>query len=160
MSTHQRNMIKQLPISLPDGRKTDVRSQFAALCYRLKKGKVQVLLITSRSSKRWIVPKGWPIDGKTPAESAAVEAWEEAGVRGFSDGRCIGIFSYSKETENQGELPCLAMVFAIEVDDLAAVYPEVDERKRKWVTRKKASSMVDEPELSRILRDFDPRIGV
>lgn len=159
MSSHQRNMIKQLPISLPGGSKTDVRSQFAALCYRIRKGKVQVLLITSRTRKRWIVPKGWPMDGKTPAESAAVEAWEEAGVRGVSDGRCLGVFSYSKETGEHGALPCLAMVFAIEVQDLAKTYPEVAERKRRWVTRKEAAKLVDEPELSRILRDFDPRVS-
>ena len=157
MSTHQRNMIKQLPISLPGGKKSDVRSQFAALCYRVRKKKVQVLLITSRNTKRWIVPKGWPMDGKTPAESAAIEAWEEAGVRGHSDGRCIGIFSYSKETDSEGELPCLAMVFAVEVASLADDYPEVSERKRTWVSRKQAAKMVDEPELSRILLDFDPR---
>jgi 8-oxo-dGTP pyrophosphatase MutT (NUDIX family) len=160
MSTHQRTIIKQLPISLAGGKKTDVRSQFAALCYRMKKGKPQVLLITSRTTKRWIIPKGWPMDGKTPAESAAIEAWEEAGVRGTSDGRCIGIFSYSKDAEGLGELPCLAMVFAIEVMELADTYPEADERKRKWVSRKKAADLVDEAELARIIRDFDPRGAV
>jgi 8-oxo-dGTP pyrophosphatase MutT (NUDIX family) len=151
-------MIKQLPISLPSGSKTDVRTQFAALCYRVRKKKLQILLITSRTSKRWIVPKGWPMHAKTPAESAAVEAWEEAGVTGFSDGRCIGIFSYSKATEDFGDLPCVAMVFAIETQKLADDYPEASERKRVWVSRKKAAKMVDEPELSRIIRDFDPRI--
>lgn len=158
MSTHQRHMIKQLPISLPQGRKSDVRSQFAALCYRIKKDKVQVLLITSRSTKRWIVPKGWPMDGQTPADSAAIEAWEEAGVRGFSDGRCIGVFSYSKDMDDQGALPCLAMVYAIHVHELADDYPEATERKRKWLSRKQASKLVEEPELARILRDFDPRV--
>ena len=158
MSTHQRNMIKQLPISLPKGAKTDVRTQFGALCYRLRKKKVEVLLITSRTSKRWIVPKGWPMDGKTPAECAAIEAWEEAGVSGVSDGRCIGIFSYSKATGDLGALPCVAMVFAIEVQSMADTYPEAAERKRRWVSRKKAARLVDEPELSRIIRDFDPRV--
>ncbi len=158
MSSHQRNMIKQLPISLPKGAKTDVRTQFGALCYRLRKKKVEVLLITSRTSKRWIVPKGWPMDGKTPAECAAIEAWEEAGVSGVSDGRCIGIFSYSKATDDLGELPCVAMVFAIEVQSMADTYPEAAERKRRWMSRKKAARLVDEPELSRIIRDFDPRV--
>ncbi|MEP1611062.1 MAG: NUDIX hydrolase [Roseobacter sp.] len=156
MNNHQRQMVKQAPISLPRGRKTDVRSQFAAVCYRLKKDKIEVLLITSRTSKRWIVPKGWPVNGKTPAEAAAIEAWEEAGVRGTCDGRCIGIFSYSKDMDGSSVLPCLAMLFAIEVNELADEYPEADQRKRKWVSRKKASKMVDEPELARILRDFDP----
>ena len=160
MSSHQRSMIKQLPISLSVGRKTDVRTQFGALCYRLKKGKVQVLLITSRAAKRWIIPKGWPSDGKTPTESAVIEAWEEAGVRGETDGRCIGIFSYKKDMSDLGSLPCVAMVFAIEVTELAEDYPEAHERDRQWMTRKKASKLVDEPELSRIIRDFDPRTPV
>lgn len=157
MSSHHRTMIKQLPISLPNGNKSDVRTQFAALCYRVRKGKLKILLITSRTTKRWIVPKGWPMDGKTPADSAAIEAWEEAGVRGTCNGQCIGIFSYSKETGSGSELPCVAMVFAIEVADLAEGFPEAAERKRIWVSRKKAAKLVDEPELARIIRDFDPR---
>ena len=98
--------------------------------------------------------------GKTPAESAVIEAWEEAGVRGTSDGRCIGIFSYSKEMNDNAELPCLGMVFAVEVTALEDEYPEVSERQRKWVSRKKAATMVEEPELARILRDFDPHVNV
>ena len=151
-------MKKQLPISMSGARKTDLRTQFAALCYRIVKGKIKVLLITSRETRRWIVPKGWPKDGKTPAASAAEEAWEEAGVRGNSDGRCVGIFSYSKDAGAMGELPCIAMVFAIEVTEMAKHYPEENERDRIWVSRKKASKMVEEPELSRILQDFDPRL--
>lgn len=157
MGTHERKMIKQLPISLPGGRKTDVRTQFAALCYQELKGKLRVLLITSRGTGRWIVPKGWPVDGQTPAESAITEAWEEAGVRGICDGRCIGIFSYSKGHSELGDLPCVAMVFAVEVSEIADKYPEAHQRERKWVSRKKAAKMVDDPELARILRDFDPR---
>ncbi|MEM9577091.1 MAG: NUDIX hydrolase [Pseudomonadota bacterium] len=157
MSTHQRNILEQLPISLSGRHKTDLRSQFGALCYRVRKDeKVEVLLITSRSSGRWIIPKGWPIDGKTPADTAAVEAWEEAGARGVSDGRCVGIFSYRKSTEDMGTLPCVAMVFAIEVVDLEMDFPESEQRERKWVTRKQAAKLVDEPELARIIRDFEP----
>lgn len=97
------------------------------------------------------------MDGCTPAESAALEAWEEAGVRGVCDGRCIGIFSYSKDHPELGDLPCVAMVFAVEVKKIAEKYPESDQRKRKWVSRKQAAAMVDDPELSRILRDFAPQ---
>ncbi len=100
------------------------------------------------------------MDGHTPAECAAIEAWEEAGVHARSDGRCIGVFSYNKDTVALGELPCLAMVFALEVYDQKKCYPEADERERKWVSRKKAAKMVSEPELSRIIRDFDPRASV
>lgn len=157
MSSHQRNMIKQLPISLPEGSKSDVRTQFGALCYRQRKGKLQFLLITSRTTKRWIVPKGWPMDGKSPVESAEIEAWEEGGVKGRCDERCIGIFSYEKATEEGSAVPCVAMVFAIKVSSLLDDFPEAEERKRMWASRKKAAKLVEEPELSRIIRDFDPR---
>ncbi len=157
MITLQPQMTYQAPISLSGRSKTDVRSQFATLCYRLKKNKKpEILLITSRASKRWIIPKGWPMEGKTPIESASLEAWEEAGVRGRSDGRCIGIFSYSKDADALGELPCLVMVFAIEVSELSNTYPEAGERERLWLSRKKAAKRVDEPDLARIIRDFEP----
>lgn len=150
-------MIKQLPISLHGARKGEVRTQFAALCYRIKRGKVQILLITSRNSKRWIVPKGWPMDARTPARSALQEAWEEAGVHGRETGGCIGVYSYEKTRGPVGEVPCLAMLFPVEVVSLAKSYPETDERRRKWVSRKKAARMVAEPELARLIIDFDPR---
>ncbi|MBT8416205.1 MAG: NUDIX domain-containing protein, partial [Silicimonas sp.] len=71
--------IKQRPLRLADGGKRDVRTQFGALCWRVVNDKVQVLLITSRRRKRWILPKGWPMDEATPVEAAQTEAWEEAG---------------------------------------------------------------------------------
>ena len=62
-------MIKQLPLKFRAASKNDVRSQFAALCYRMKASRCEVLLITSRRTGRWIIPKGWPEDGLTPADS-------------------------------------------------------------------------------------------
>lgn len=150
----------QLPISLHGGAKGQARTQFAALCYRMRRGKVQILLVTSRKRGRWIVPKGWPMHGLTPAESAAQEAWEEAGVRGAPSQLCLGVYSYAKDREDCGPLSCLAMLFPVKVVSLAKVYPESDARRRRWVSLKKASRMVLEPELSRIIRDFDPRARV
>lgn len=149
--------IKQLPINLRGARKGDVRSQFAALCYRICNDGTQVLMITTRRTGRWIVPKGWPMDGVTPAESAAREAWEEAGVVGEAQDRCLGLFSYDKVLEPDRRLPCVAMVYPVKVTSLAATYPEMNERRRKWFAPKKAASLVMEPELARILRDFDPK---
>ncbi|MEM6757894.1 MAG: NUDIX hydrolase [Pseudomonadota bacterium] len=150
-------MIKQLPLSLGNAGKSDVRTQFAALCFRVKNGKTQILLITSRGSGRWILPKGWPIDGATPHEAALQEAWEEAGVTGKVSPRPLGIYSYVKESSDDDDLPCVAMIYTVKVKSLAKAFPEADQRKRKWVSPKKAAAMVDEPELSRILRDFNPR---
>ncbi|WP_339770557.1 NUDIX hydrolase [uncultured Pseudosulfitobacter sp.] len=151
-------MIKQLPITVNSARKTDVRTQFAALCWRVMDGKVQILLITSRGSGRWIVPKGWPMDGQTPGEAALTEAWEEAGVLGKVDWRPVGLYSYSKSVDDDSDMPCVAMVYPVRVKSLAKTFPEALERKRRWVGRKKAARLVEEPELAQIIRDFDPKI--
>ena len=148
--------MEQLPLTLPNAGKRDVRTQFAALCYRISKKKPEVLLITSRESGRWIVPKGWPMEGKTPAECAMIEAWEEAGVRGEVTGGCLGLFSYYKSIERNG-LPCVAMVYPVLVTNLEDKFPEAGQRRRKWFRLKKASDKVDEAELAHLLRNFDPR---
>lgn len=150
--------IKQLPIKIQADHKSDVRTQFAALCYRIAKGKTEVLLITSRRTGRWIVPKGWPMNGKTPAESAAQEAWEEAGVVGHPQDRCLGLFSYTKVVDANTDLPCVAMIFPLRVISMSAEFPEAGQRQLKWFSLKKAALLVGEPELARILRDFDPKL--
>ncbi|MFG6582226.1 NUDIX hydrolase [Sulfitobacter sp. 1A12779] len=149
-------MVKQAPISLNGGQKDELRIQFAALCWRRKRGKLQILLITSRGSKRWIIPKGWPMDGKTPAASALVEAWEEGGVVGQARGQCLGVYSYAK-TGADGILPCLAMLYPVKVKALAKHFPEKGQRKRMWCSRRKAARLVEAPDLARLIRDFDPR---
>lgn len=149
----------QLPLRIEAGEKRQSRSQFAALPWRKVDGAVQVLLITSRRTGRWILPKGWPEDGLTPGASAAKEAWEEAGVEGRVIERCIGIFSYTKITADEpGGLPCVTMVFPLRVKRQFGKWPEQHERRRKWFTLKQAAARVDEPELARILRSFDPKV--
>ncbi len=150
-------MIKQLPISVHGARKGDVRTQFAALCFRIKRGKTQILLVTSRRTRRWIVPKGWPMEGRTPAEAALQEAWEEAGVTGRAAGPCVGVYSYAKDVGSMDDLPCLAMLYPVEVKSLAKVYPESGQRRRRWVSAKKAAQLLTERELIRLILDFDPR---
>lgn len=147
---------KQLPISTRGARKTELRTQFAALCYRINKGKLEVLLITSRDTKRWILPKGWPMDGMTPAAAVAQEAWEEAGVRGKPIDQMLGLFSYAKAMGKGQRLKCVALVYPVKVKSLAKDFPEAGQRRRKWMTPKKAAERVREPELKQILRDFDP----
>ncbi|WP_246162273.1 NUDIX hydrolase [Roseovarius faecimaris] len=147
---------RQEPISLADMGKRDLRTQFAALCYRMVKGKPEILLITSRRSGRWIVPKGWPADGKTPSESALTEAWEEAGVIGKAHNVGLGLFSYHKQVDDQTDLPCVAMVYPVKVKSVANKFPEAGMRKRKWLSPKKAAERVNEPELADIIRRFDP----
>lgn len=151
--------VQQIPIDLSDAHKRDLRTQFGALCYRVRRGKVEVMLITSRGSGRWIVPKGWPMDGKTPARTAEIEAWEEGGVRGRVSPECLGLYHYHKSVPGGADLPCVAMLFALKVREVADDFPEADQRKRKWLRPKKAAALVDEPELAHIIRSFDPGRG-
>ncbi len=133
-------------------------AQFAALCYRVRKKKVQILMITSRRTKRWIIPKGWPMDDKTPAEAAAQEAWEEAGVKGSVQQTAEGLFTYTKEGENGApNLPCMTWVFPLRVASLKSDFPERRQRRRKWMSRKKAAASVNEPELAALIKGFTPK---
>lgn len=149
---------RQAPLSVPIDDKRDMRTQFGALCYRIVKDKPQILLVTSRGSKRWIIPKGWPMENVTPAKAALTEAWEEAGVKGKSFDQCLGLYTYVKDELGKKGAPCAVLVYPVKVKSLKDEFPEATERKRKWVSRKKAASMVDEKELKHILRNFDPKL--
>lgn len=131
------------------------RFQVAALCFRKKAGKKEVLLITSRGTGRWILPKGWPIDGLDAADAAMQEAWEEAGVLKGRVGKfSVGAFEYAKTYDSGLSTPCRAEVFPIEVQKMSNDFPERNERSRKWVTPAQASRMVQEPGLREILSEF------
>ncbi|MGI3163247.1 NUDIX hydrolase [Pseudooceanicola sp. 200-1SW] len=133
-----------------------VQTQYCALCYRIVKDKPQILLITSRGTKRWILPKGWPMKSRTPGKAALREAYEEAGVIGRVSETSLGLFPYMKAVEGGADLACVGIVYPVHVRLLKAEYPEAGERKRKWFSRKKAARAVAEPELARILKTFDP----
>ncbi|MGR3323285.1 MAG: NUDIX hydrolase [Pseudooceanicola sp.] len=135
----------------------DVQTQFAALCYRIVKDKPQVLLITSRGTKRWIVPKGWPMKDRSPGDCALREAYEEAGVIGRVATRPLGIYPYLKLMEDGSEVPCAGLLFPVRVSALRAEFPEADQRRRKWFSPKKAARRVEELALSQLLLDFNPR---
>ncbi|MEC3862044.1 NUDIX hydrolase [Mesobacterium sp. TK19101] len=137
-----------------DGSNTEIATQYAALCLRVRKKKLQVLMITSRRNRRWVLPKGWPMDGKSGAETAAQEAWEEAGVRGKCSNDSIGMYTYIKEAEKKEEVdqPCAVMVYPLKVKSLAGKHPEKGQRVRKWMSCKKAARKVWEPELAELLR--------
>lgn len=148
---------KQRPLRLKDQGKHAVRTQFGTLCWRLNGDKVQFLLITSRQRRRWIIPKGWPVDRATPTEAAATEAWEEGGAVGKVAPICLGIYSYNKYVGGSEVFPCVVAVFPMRVKKLHADYPEKDQRRRKWFSRKKAAKLIDEPELAHMILHFDPK---
>lgn len=144
------------PVDMGGAKKSAMRTQFGALCYRMRKGKPEILLVTSRGTKRWIIPKGWPMDGATPGKSAAREAWEEGGVTGKTFETSLGLFTYSKKMGPDKALPCAVIVYPLKVKEVHARYPERKERKRKWLKPADAAKRVSEPELAFMLRHFDP----
>lgn len=147
---------KQLPLKLRKSGKTDVRTQFAALPFRMNGGDIEICLVTSRGSGRWIVPKGWPIHKETPARSAAIEAWEEAGLKGDPIDRCLGVFSYAKPVAGN-PAPIVTLVYPLLVRKSKSNWPEKHERRRKWFSRKKAARKVSEPALKAIIESFSPK---
>ena len=130
--------------------------QYGALCWRDGDAGVEVLLITSRDTGRWVIPKGWPMPGLAPEAAAAQEAWEEAGVNGQINPLCIGRFGYQKGLSVSTTVPCAVAVYGLRVAKLATSYPEAKERQRKWFPLAEAASLVAEPELRQIIAGFTP----
>lgn len=129
--------------------------QTAALCFREHEGEKQVLLITSRGTGRWVIPKGWTMRGLSASQAAVVEAWEEAGVRPQSGPEVpLGSFSYKKVKDSGLPVDVEVLVYAVQVDRLEDDFPESTQRKRAWVRPMDAANMVDEPGLQEILREF------
>lgn len=128
------------------------RFQMAALCYRREGDSLQVLLITSLDTGRWIIPKGWPIPGRDAVEGAVAEAWQEAGVVPARVDRApLGSFRYRKRFKGGAEAPTATKVFPVEVASLAADFPQKERRRREWVKPEEAARAVDEPGLRDIL---------
>ncbi|PUB17528.1 NUDIX hydrolase [Yoonia sediminilitoris] len=124
------------------------RLQVAALCHRGDGDDKEYLLVTSRDTGRWIIPKGWPIRGLKSNEAALQEAWEEAGVRNSKVTKNpVGSYSYQKRQDTGLEIPVETLVYAVAVKDLSEDFPEAHERTRKWVKADAAAAMVNEDEL-------------
>ncbi len=133
------------------------RLQVAALPWRHEAdGRVRVLLVTSRGTGRWIVPKGWPMTGKRSHQAAAQEAWEEAGVRGEIEDRASGAFGYLK-TRGGDRFPCRVEVFALRVTEELPDWPERSQRDRRWAPPEEAARMVQEKALARLILALENR---
>jgi 8-oxo-dGTP pyrophosphatase MutT (NUDIX family) len=127
------------------------RTQYGAICWRIGKAGLDVLLITSRETGRWVIPKGWPIRGLSAPAAAGREAWEEAGVEGPVGKECLGVFSYQKTMPEDQPIPCAVAIYGLKVTKLSRRYPEQHQRRRKWFSAIEAASLVAEPELRNLL---------
>jgi 8-oxo-dGTP pyrophosphatase MutT (NUDIX family) len=126
--------------------------QFAALPWRLgEDGTADVMLITSRETRRWVIPKGWPIKGHKPPEVASREAFEEAGLVGQIIGkRPIGQFHYEKRMK-QGSTLCEVWVYLFRVECQVDDWPEKHERTTQWFDAIEAANVVREGGLAEII---------
>jgi len=133
--------------------------QIAALPVRHNHdGLVVVLLVTSRQTGRWVIPKGWPWPDREEWISAAEEAREEAGVLGTMHPTRIGSYKYDKR-QPTGVLPVHVTVFRLEVTAELATWPECDQRKRCWFSRTEAAAAVEEPELQNLIMQLQNGTG-
>lgn len=127
-------------------------SQVGALCLRDGDKGPQVMMVRS-SRGRWIIPKGWPMDGSTDAETARAEAWEEAGVlKGKVSKAPVGSYMTQKRYDDGRKVPSHVSVYRIDVRKMTADYPEADIRKRKWVRLAKAAKKTTDKGLRRFLK--------
>lgn len=133
------------------------RQQYAALCFRSAADGIEILVVTSRDTGRWIIPKGWPMKDRKPHEAAAIEAFQEAGIRGKVHKKPVGSYTYLKLLDDGDVAPCIVDVFQIEATELAAKFKEKGERRLAWVSPDEAARRVREIELKSLLVEFRPR---
>ncbi len=132
------------------------RAQIGALVWRFHKGVLQVLLVNSRDTGRFVIPKGWTEKKLSDPQAAANEAYEEAGVQGVISTEPLGSFSYTKVIGPGFALPCVITVYPMEAETLLPSWPEMSERVRYWMTLDEAAASVDEPELKLLIEGFVP----
>lgn len=132
--------------------------QVAAIPIRRRAtGAVEVLLVTSRETRRWVVPKGWPWRKVADHDAAAGEAWEEAGVRGHTRRKSIGQFDYLKLRDGKSSM-LRVNVYLLEVAEIARSWPEAKERSRQWFSPARAAELVAEPELKMLLHELQGKL--
>ena len=130
--------------------------QIAALCYRkTKQGEVEFLLVTSRETKRWIIPKGWVMKNKSGVQAAIREAWEEAGVADVIETKePIGFYLYQKILKSGITYKIRTSVYPLLVKKIERKYPEAHQRERKWCSLGEAVELIGEPDLARLISNI------
>ena len=131
------------------------RIQYAALPWRYSKHEgVEILLATSRETRRWVIPKGWPMKGRKPHITAALEAMQEAGLRGKIERKKIGEYTYNKRLKNDLVVPCIVDVYSLEVFRQRNKWREQNQRIINWFPFKIAAAQVDETDLRELILNF------
>lgn len=132
--------------------------QIAALPLRWdEQGRLRVLMVTSRDTGRWVMPKGWTMEGKKPWRAAEIEALEEAGVTGHVSRVPIGEYRYDKVLGGGDSLRCRVTLFPMMVEGVKRRWKERHERRRRWFSVKGAARAVAEPGLVDILSELEKK---
>lgn len=139
------------------GGKKQETIHYAALPFLVEDGHPMVLLVTSRETKRWILPKGKPEKKLRPREVAAREAFEEAGVHGQIADESFATFDSIKRLPDGRELPIKVRVYLFEITEVLDDWPEKKERERRWANPGEAALLASEPGLVSVLLDFASR---
>jgi uncharacterized protein len=127
-------------------------TQAGAIPYRMVDGKLEVLLVTSRDTGRWVIPKGHIDDGMTPQTAASQEAWEEAGVTGeLTTKMPLGFVPYFKKLKDGSQCAASIAVYPLLVDKQKNKWQEKSERTRTWFSAKEAAKLVDEPAMAALI---------
>ena len=138
--------------------KTAHKKQCAVLAYRQGKQGLQIALVTSLETRRWVPPKGNLVTGLSERRSAALEACEEAGLEGSVAKRSIGTYDYRKTELKGGEL-CRVSVFPMAVTRAKRNWPEKALRRRKWMSVDAAIAAVSETGLKKLISDLADEVG-
>ena len=131
--------------------------QYGALAYRIEAmDGLQILLVTSRDTGRWVIPKGNPMLFRNAGETAEEEAFEEAGVRGTIGPSPIGQSRYCKRRRVGPDVTAEVSVYPLRVDRVLDEWPEAQQRQRQWFSREEAVAVVAEEELRQLILGFEP----
>jgi 8-oxo-dGTP pyrophosphatase MutT (NUDIX family) len=128
--------------------------QYAALPWRRNGKWLEIMLVSSRETKRWIIPKGWPMSGRSGAASAAIEALEEAGLLGVISENPVGHYFYAKRFSTGAEELCRVEVFDLRVVRQRETWLEKDQRTTQWFPAEEAMQLVSDPELGDLIGAF------
>jgi len=133
----------------------ELYTQIAALPYIFIKDEIKVCLITTRETKRLVIPKGWPKIGVPSYEMAAIEAKEEAGLIGSIDKKSIGTYNYKKRLHIFARITCEVKIYPLKVDQQLIDFPEKTQRTLHWLTIKEAAEKVSEADFAKLLLSLE-----
>lgn len=137
----------------PDGTGEEERAQYGVLPWRVgRRGDLRILLITDRDRAEWGVPKGWPVEGRVPFMSAALDAFEEAGIIGDIDSRPLTDYTHVRQHDDGTQLACRVTLFAMRVRGTLLQWKEGSERQRRWFAADEAADRIENVELARFVR--------